>query len=126
MASTNQETQQLPKVAKMRNFKMTQDGIELTTSNAASSHGIPVLVVNGVAFGPADDIKPHLSEDQENPFDFLCEKITAADWVFDNLAARHRDVSISKKLKADQASDVISFLGDCQHCSHPSSRWHQH
>ena len=30
--------------------------VELTTDHAASSHGIPVLVVNGEAYGPHDSV----------------------------------------------------------------------
>ena len=98
--------------------------IELTTNHASSSYGIPVLLVDGVAFGPADSIK-HLEID--DPFGFLSPEYSAADYVYYNFmvyeagyALNGADTHPKKEL---QTEDVRRFLGNCEHCTTPGSRW---
>ena len=96
--------------------------IFLTTDHAASSYGIPVLLVYGKAYGPNDNLDSVLKDKDRSIFDFLADKIPAADWVYDNLVIRR--TGQHRPTKADQTEIVQAFLGDCEYCQSPGSRWY--
>ena len=45
------------------NFDYAQEIITLSDEHAASSHGQPVLIVGGHAYGPGDEIEPTINDE---------------------------------------------------------------
>ena len=101
--------------------------ITLTTNISASSYGIPVLVIYGQAYAAGENIKEILKEEDKSPFDFLADRITAADWVFDNLVIeeplRGNNGRAGAPIKENQDISVQLFLNDCEDCTTPGAGW---
>jgi hypothetical protein len=64
--------------------------IELTTDHAASSYGIPVLSIDGQAYGPADIL----------PEQFQGHGKTAADWAAAEAASGRESLHLARKFCA--------------------------
>jgi len=93
---------------------------KLTTNHAASSYGMPVLLLAGQAFGPGDSIIDLLQEEDKSIFFSLNDEFTAADWVYENLVQIE---AAGLPVENKQAEEVRLFLGKCQHCTIPGARW---
>lgn len=76
-------------------------GATLTTEHSASSHGIPVLVINGIAYGPQDSIRG----DEDEATAWMMPNIqTGADLV--------REFALGHQINSDLRAEALKYLGN--------------
>ena len=98
---------------------------ELTTDHSASSYRMPVLIVEGKAYGPADDIK-HTSLAKNDPFNINhTQTYTASDAVFlaESYLLRKKGDRGRKHAKSEFSELAQKFLGNCEHTTHAGAKY---
>lgn len=82
----------------------------LTTEHAASSYGVPVLVIGDAAYGPADPIH-HDGSDWAAAKDIYVSRMDSLIPDFDPMSTEEVDCSEEMAARAEFERDLVAWRG---------------